>query len=74
MSIEIKVTDYQLHKIENGVPLCVGGPNLAIYLTGTRPDLPAWVTVFLPITSDLIAKLRSDGRLGGRRGYDLRLI
>jgi hypothetical protein len=55
----ILITDYQLDGIEAGVPLCVGGPNLAIYQLGTAPQVPSWASTHCFVSAEEIAELRS---------------
>lgn len=75
MTTEIMVTDYQLKGIERGIPLCIGGLSRAIYLAGTRPEFPDWVSGTLPLTPERIAELRNNGTLSFAAGqFQLQLV
>jgi hypothetical protein len=69
------MTDRDLDGIEQGVPLCVAGLNVAVTLASTRPNLPDWVRGILPLTREKITTLREEKALSQHDGnFQLQLI
>ncbi len=65
--------DHLTALIENGVPLCVGGANMAIVLEGTTPNLPTWVTRVASFSQEELLRIQA-GELLQACGYIIRRL